>query len=199
MVQKLSQLPAQGPRQLLDLPLEEYADLIERADEFPPEALEAVDYAVRNTVVRLLVRAAEDDELMAAYDDLRGLVPPSREQELAVWVPRWRAFADLLDTRLGVLATREPEGALRFAHAPEILELVQREPGLTQAEIGQRRGLKPANLSRILGILEAYELIERRNSGRERRVHPGRLAPPAPPTKSEDEVERGLSLFFKVA
>jgi Winged helix-turn-helix DNA-binding len=199
-VQDLSFLLAEGPLQLLERPLAEYGRLLREAESLPAESVEAVDYAACHMVVRLLVRAAGDEELVAAYDDLRRLAPVSRETELASWIPRWRGFADLLDTRLAMLSTRDPEVVLRRAHAPAILELVQREPGLTQAEVGQRLGLKPANLSRILGMLEAHELIERRNLGRERRLHPGRLAPAAAPTAARGgELQRGSFFLCRQA
>lgn len=184
-VQDISGILAEGPGQLLDRSLEEYGALLRTAGELKPELLEAVDYTLRHTVVRLLSRATREKEndlageLVEAYDALRRLVPPAREAELAAWLPRWRGFADLLDARLATLASRDVAGALRLAHSSEILAEVAADPGLTQAQLGLRLGLKPANLSRILSVLEAHELIERRSVGRERRLHPGHLARPA--------------------
>lgn len=176
-VQNISDLLEAGPAELLERSLEEYAELVQRATELTTEHLQALDYALRHSVVRLLVRAAGQEELEAAYDALRCLVPVRLEEELGAWVPRWRAFAALLDTRLASLDAQEPETALRFAHADRILALVEAQPGLTQADISAELTLKPANLSRVLGLLEAHELIERRSVGREKRVFPGRLAP----------------------
>lgn len=193
-VQDLSFLLSQGPAELLDRPLEDYAALLRQAVDLEPDHLEAVDYALRHTVVRLLVRAAGEEEMEAAYDALRRMVPVARASELAEWIPRWRAFADLLDTRLGILASREPGLALRFAHAEPILHLVADAPGLTQVEIGERLELKPANLSRVLGVLEAHEMIERRRVGREKRVYLGRLAPGL--AKERPELETDPKLLF---
>jgi hypothetical protein len=188
-----SHLLAEGPRQLLDRSLEDYAALLRQAGELRPEHLEAVDYALRHTVVRLLARAAAEEELEAAYEDLRRLVPVAREAELGDWVARWRAFADLLAARLAAVAAQDPAKARTLAHAEAILALVAREPGLTQAEIGERLDLKPANLSRVLGVLEAHELIERRRVGREKRVHFGRLAPRPPDARSDRQGEAGMA------
>ncbi|HJP00832.1 MAG TPA: MarR family transcriptional regulator, partial [Planctomycetota bacterium] len=55
--------------------------------------------------------------------------------------------------------------------------LVARERDLTQAKIGERLELKSANLSRILGVLEANEVIGRRKDGRSKRVALGPNAP----------------------
>lgn len=188
-VQDISHLLAEGPAQLLARSLADYAVLLRSAAELAPEHLEAVDYALRNQVVRLLVRAADEQELEPAYDALRRMVPIEREAELARWETRWRAFADLLDARLAALVSAQPEAARRFAHAAEILALVGEEPGLTQAEVGERLGLKPANLSRVLGVLEAHELIERRRVGRNKEIQPGRLLPrSASPERREPQV-----------
>jgi hypothetical protein len=173
---QLPELAGEGLAALLDRSIEEYGRLLREAPgELRWEHVDALDYALRHTVVRLLVRAAERDELAAAYDALRRLVPVEREDELAEWLPRWRAYADLLDARLASLAAREPEQALGLLHAREIVDRVAREPGLAQAELGDRVGLRPPNLSRILGVLEAHEFIERRAVGREKRVYLGRL------------------------
>jgi DNA-binding transcriptional ArsR family regulator len=177
-IQDLSFLLAEGPAELLDRPLDDYADLLRKVPEIEPEPLEAIDYAVRHTVLRLLIRAAGREELAAAYDALRRLVPVEKEKALAAWLPRWRAFADLLDSRLAVLAAQDPAAARKLAHAGRIFELLEDagEPGLKQGEILSALGLKPANLSRILAVLEAHELIERRTMGRQKTVHLGRLA-----------------------
>ncbi len=204
---KLADLAAEGPAELLERSIQDYGRLLlEVSSDLRPEHVDALDYALRHTVVRLLVRAAGEDELADAYDGLRRLVPVEREDELAEWVPRWRAFADLLDARLAVLAARDSDRVFGLLHAREILGLVASEPGLTQAEICERLELKPANLSRILGVLEAHERIERRTVGREKRVHPGRLASGAEelprvtdeqvPVTPESEVAPTISYLF---
>lgn len=189
---ELARLAAEGAAELLDRSIGDYGRLLrETPGELRWEHVDALDYALRHTVVRLLVRAAERDELAAAYDALRRLVPVEREAELAEWMPRWRAYADLLDARLASLAARERSQALGLLHAREIVDLVAREPGLAQAEVGERLGLKPANLSRILGVLEAHEFIERRTAGREKRVHLGRLGGQAVGPQEAQEAAAG--------
>jgi CRP-like cAMP-binding protein len=171
-----SALLAESPAQLLERPLTDFAELLRDSAEMGRDHAETIDYVLRHTVVRLLVRAASEEELMAAYENIRALVPVRREDELAAWLPRWRTLADVLDARLAVLSNRDLSVARGLLHADRILALIGAEPGLAQAEIGDRLDLKPANLSRILGILEAHELVERRSVGREKRVHLGRLA-----------------------
>ncbi len=189
-VQDASDLLANGPGELLDRSLEDYATLLRQPGELRPEHLRAIDYAVRHKVLRLLARSADAEELEEAFDGLRRLAPVAREQELASWLPRWRAFADLIESRLAVLDNQDPAAVISLAHSSAILDLVGNEPGLKQSDIGKRLGLKPANLSRILNVLEGHELIERQSVGRERRVNLGRLAESAKPVP-EGDMHRG--------
>lgn len=202
----LASLVAEGLTALLDRSIADYAQLLRSAAKpTRPEHLEALDHALRHTIVRLLVRPAERDELSEAYDGLRRLVPVEREGELAEWLPRWRAYADVLDARLASLGARDQERALQLLHAREIVDLVAREPGHTQAEICERLELKPANLSRILGVLEAHEFVERRTVGREKRVRLGRLggevvepqAGTAGPRADDQTVEPMIHYLFR--
>lgn len=195
-VQNLSDLLADGPGELLDRSLEEYATMLRQSGEMLPEHLEAVDYAVRHTVLRLFIRSAGEEELEVAHDALRRLVPVARESELEPWLPRWRAFADLIEARLAVLDNQDPAAVKSFAHSSAILDLAGREPGLKQSDIGKRLGLKPANLSRILSVLEAHELIERQSVGRERRVMLGRLGRPEAAPVTESDVKPGREYFW---
>lgn len=207
---ELAHLAAEGLAALLERSIGDFGRLLREAPaDLRPEHVDALDYGLRHIVVRLLVRSAERDELTDAYDALRRLVPIERESELAEWVPRWRAFADLLDARLASLAARQPERALGLLHAQEIVDFVARSPGCTQSELCDLLPidppLKPANLSRILGVLEAHEFIERRAVGREKRVHLGRLGDTAvspPPASeavenvSEPEVKRPINYLY---
>jgi DNA-binding transcriptional ArsR family regulator len=182
-VQNRSAILSDSPARLLDRSLEEYGGILRQKGELGPEHLEKVDYALRHTVVRLLVRNAGEEELEEVYGDLRALVPLDREEELQPWSLRWRGFADLVDARLATLAGRNPDHARRLAHAPQILRILEGSPGLTQVELGDAMGLKPANLSRILSILEGHDLIHRRKVGREKRVF---LSGESTPTASQE-------------
>lgn len=169
-----SALLAEGPAELLERPIREYRPLL-RERVLRPEVVEAVDYAIRHTVIRLLLRNADDSELEATNDAIRRLIPVSREQELHTWAVRWAAFADVLAGRLAARANQRPAEARQLAHAEEILNLLTDRTDLSQTEIAQELNLKEANLSRILGVLEANDLITRRVVGREKQVRLGPL------------------------
>lgn len=179
MLQNPSVLLSEPASALLDRPLTDFRGLFGAGVALGAEHLEALDYVLRHAVLRLLVRRAPEPELAAAEDALRRLFPPSRDASLGRWAVRWLGLADLLDARRAALREQDADAVRRLAHADELLALVATRPGLSQAEIGERLGLKPANLSRILGALEANELLTRRAEGREKRVYPIPEAMPA--------------------
>jgi CRP-like cAMP-binding protein len=179
--QDLSFLLQEGPGELLERQLDDYRTLLREAREVRFEHLDAIDYAVRHWLIRLLVSNASSEELEDTYSTLRRLVPVTREEDLADWKKRWSAFADLLETRVAIRANQRPEQALKLAHAEDILRVIEDEPGISQAEIGDRLGLKRANLSRILHVLEANELVDRRTVGREKHLYSPFLQNEVPP------------------
>lgn len=178
----LSFLLQEGPGELLGHQLDDYRKLLREAPEIRFEHLDAIDYAVRHWLVRLLVSSVRSEELEDTYSILRRLVPVAREEDLADWKKRWIAFADLLETRVAILANQRPAEARKLAHAGEILDLIEDEPGLSQSVIAKRLHLKPANLSRILGVLEANELVDRLTVGREKHVYIPLQRDDIPPT-----------------
>jgi DNA-binding transcriptional ArsR family regulator len=167
----LSFLLREGPGELLERRLDDYRTLLREAPEVRFEHLDTIDYAVRHWLIRLIVSNASSEELEDTYSTLRRLVPVAREEDLADWKKRWNAFADLLETRVAIRANQRPAQALKLAHAEDILVLIEDEPGILQSEIAERLGLKRANLSRILRVLEANELVDRRIVGREKQVY----------------------------
>lgn len=174
MSQNISAILAETPVRLLQRPLSDFTEVL-REPDLPPELLSKIDYALRHQVVRALSRTPEPADLETVYDGLRRLIPVEREDLLATEMKRWRAFADLVDTRLGMLDSLEPDTARRLLHADRILDFVAKHPGCSQTQIAAELELKAANFTRILGILEANELIERQAIGKEKRVHLGRL------------------------
>lgn len=176
MQQNHSALLAETPIRLFDRPLADFAVAL-RSDEPSPELLTTIDFVLRHQVVRAISRDPARVNLDQIHDDLARLMPVRLEDKLPEETIRWRAFADLVDTKIGMLDSQEPETARQLLHAAQILDLVAENPGWTQTQIAEKLTLKPANLTRILGILEANELIERQSVGREKRVYLGRLEP----------------------
>jgi len=181
-----SELLARPTVDLVELPLASFRPLL-LAESLPDdEALAALDLVLRLRVFRTLARASDVEALRAEYDDLQRLVPHRREADLNAaprfWATRWKTLANLVETAAEASVVRDPEKARRLAHSAEILRAVEADAGLSQTELGERVKLQPANLTRILAVLEANGLIERRAVGREKQVFPVR--PSAPTTKS---------------
>lgn len=179
-----------SPDELLALPL---VDLIEmstdryvallRADELPsPEVLEALDDVLRHRVVQVLRQKHNQAGWDLQVDDLRRLVPHTRRSELDAgeqpWAARWDMLADLVATAAALEETRERRRSVDAeaatstpAHGDVVLRALTASEGCSQATLGESLGLKPQNLSRILGLLETDGLVRREVVGREKRVY----------------------------
>lgn len=182
-LQDPSFLLREPPATLLERPVEDVRAVLWGEAPLQDRHLRAMDHVLRHHVLRLLVQRAPPAELEAAEDTIRRLWPSRRAADVAAWAPRWLAWADLLGSRRAVLREQDPARVRRLAHAAELLALVAREPGLSQVAIGERLALKAANLSRILNLLEANDLLVRREVGREKRVYPLADAAPALPAR----------------
>jgi DNA-binding transcriptional ArsR family regulator len=200
MLQDPSFLLSEPPAVLTERPLSDVRALFWGAAEMDERHFEAVDHLLRDHALRALVQRAPDGELKALDSTIRRLFPKGWAERLGRWAHRWLAYADLLDARRGSLHAQDPERARKLAHAGRVLELVAAEPGLSQTELGERLDLKPANLSRILAVLEANELIERRMEGREKRIRLAvRIAPTAAAGGSQHAKMQRFSSFLTLA
>lgn len=86
-----------------------------------------------------------------------------------------------------LLAQLGAHAAARFAHRIAALELspplagvlrlVAREPGISQRALARRLGAAPSRVVALVDELEGRELVSRRRSEKDRRVHELRLTP----------------------
>ncbi|MGC8490124.1 MAG: MarR family transcriptional regulator [Syntrophobacteraceae bacterium] len=138
---------------------------------------EVLDYIYRQQLIRLLTRRAPLDDLRALNDHLERMIHPRRLEAMRnvekPYGDRWAAYKDILESRLASLRSDAPFEVLEMGHVKEILELIGSGRASKQSEIKQRLGLKSANLTRILNVMEANDLIERRSEGREKLIFPG--------------------------
>lgn len=202
MVQDPSDLLRLPLVDLAEAPLSELAALLRR-ESLPNEAeMAALDQVVATRVLMALRRAPDVEALRAEADALRRVVPHRARRELDArerpWAARVSAWADLVDLAAAAAARKDPVLALSLAHAPEILAAVTATPGLSQSDLGERLGLKPANVSRIVAVLEANGLVRREVRGREKRLFPAERA--VDPANNEVNLwagasSRGISCF----
>ncbi|MGA2400563.1 MAG: winged helix-turn-helix domain-containing protein [Syntrophobacteraceae bacterium] len=146
-------------------------------DRWEERHAEVLDYIYRYQLIRLLVRRSSEDDLNALNEHLERMLHPRRQEAMQhlgrPYGERWAAYKDILESRLASLHSAAPQEVLKMARVKQILELVLRGGATKQTEIQERLGLKPANLTRVLNVMEANELIDRRKEGRENTIHPG--------------------------
>jgi DNA primase len=150
------------------------AKSIERWEERHAEVL---DYIYRHQLIRLLVRRSSVDDLSALNEHLARMRHPRRLEAMQdlerPYGERWAAYQDILESRLAALRSGAPQQVLKMAHVEQILDLLLSGRATKLAEIKEALGLKSANLTRVLNVMEANELIERRTEGREKLICPG--------------------------
>lgn len=146
------------------------------------ELATAIDYLLRQRVVALLRERAPVDDLVAEARMIDTILDPARETEIAAagrWFDRWRGYEALLSGLASALRLVDPASALEKSHVQEILHHVAARPDrcIRQRQLGDDLGLKPANLTRILQVMEANELIARAAEGNEKLISLGPRAP----------------------
>ena len=161
--------------------LQEIREAVTAIEAWEDRHGEVLDYIYARRLMLLIHRRADLDEVLAFYKHLRWVAHPLRREDLdgldRPYFTRWQAYVDVLETVIARLRGQDPEGLMERPHVAEILELAVDEPGLAQDEVAERIGLKKANLSRIMALMEENDLLERRREGRRKRVYPGPRAP----------------------
>ena len=165
---------------------------------------EVLDTIYRYRLVRLVrLRGTEEnaeEQLKALLDHLDRVTHPSRMNSLEAldkcYGSRWLAYLDILEDRLAASQSPIPSILLTRAHVPQILEMVADDEPVSISEIRRRLNLKSANLTRILDMMEANELIEREAAGKEKLLRLGmnglKLLTQRERTTSPQAQERGL-------
>ncbi len=159
-----------------------------------------LDHVYRYRTDKLLRAADAENGIPELIGHLDRVAHPRRAAALdgleKPYASRWRTYIDLLDARLHALQSPAPAMVRRRAHVEEILELVVGGAVANRKELRQKTGLGEANLTRLLNLMAANELIVLSAAGREKRIMPGpaiAAAAKAPGPTTDPPVERGLS------
>ena len=139
---------------------------------------EVLDHTYRHRLVHLIrSKSAAEGELQELLDHLDRVTHQRRFAALENlgkrYGSRWLAYMDILDGRLALMRSPVSERWLNRKHVRDILNLVPERGEIPQSRIKEKLDLRPANLTRVLDIMEANELIERRQDGRENLVRLG--------------------------
>lgn len=134
---------------------------------------DVLDFLYRYHTYRL-VRARDPEGLIEWINHLERCTTPVALANLDRLDPafgaKWTAYKELLAARLEADQSPALPQVLDKAHVKAVLDLIQAEKALSQKEIQGKLGLKRPNMTRILNLMEANELIERRKEGRENSI-----------------------------
>lgn len=112
-------------------------------------------------VAAVVRRAAEERPADAPSRRRAGLDPASAAERL-------KGFADLVRESIQAAEASVPEEFTQRAHVAELLDVLATNPGepCARKALQERTGLKDANLSRLLTLLAANDLVERMPRGK---------------------------------
>lgn len=166
------------PEKIAEKPnLDQLLQTAKSIEKWEERQAEVLDYIYRQQVIRLLTARSSADELSLFYEHLERMIHPRRLEAMhhlsKPYGERWSAYKDIVESRLASLRSRAPEQVMEMAHVEQILDLILSGRAARQGELKEALGLRSANLTRVLNLMEANELIERRSKGREKTIHPG--------------------------
>lgn len=168
-------LSTRTPRELIAL--------IRAQTEWDSAAAANLDGGITALVSAVLARQNPDlDDLEEHQSLLRAATRrlPADLADHAACLARWAGLADILHIRANLLNHGSYDAIRHLRHADAIIAAIRAagKDGLLQSEIQQQLGLQPANLTRILNLLEDHRVVVRERSGKEKRVRLGVNAPP---------------------
>jgi transcriptional regulator with XRE-family HTH domain len=158
---------------------------------------QVLEYAYCERLLKLVRTGAPLEEFRQFNAHLAQVVHPARRALLdgleKPYFTRWSMLRSLVEMRLESLRSDIPPQVLQREHVRDILAHVRKQGELTQQQLGEALGLGKANLSRILSLLEANELIDKLPRGNTNVITLGyrgrELAPPpaVEPVKRPEE------------
>lgn len=145
--------------------LKEVLEAIRGRKQWSPRMALVLDYAYCERLLQLVRTGASLEPLRELNEHLALVVHPRRREQLQElgkpYFERWTLLYELTEMRLESLRSEVPAQVLKRKHVREILERLQQEGELSQQRLGEEFELGEANLSRILGLMEANELIDK--------------------------------------
>lgn len=135
-----------------------------------PDAQRTLDFVLRQWTLKALSRSTDTEGLLE-LDDLAALGMRALPQgaESSAFRTRWRAFRDLIESKLLAIEGRESGRARNLLHSGPILQTLRAGP-MPQSELQAALGLSAQRLSQVLGVMEEGGLIQRQKRGKEKLV-----------------------------
>lgn len=149
---------------------------LDRLCQWDEHSARILDQAYRERLARLLRTHAEAEDFRELNRNILRATSQDREKGLGTldqpYAVRWLAFSDILDDRLLLLGSTIPEALKERPHVRKILEFLDSQQEVAQQELGNL-DIGEANLSRILSVLEGWEVVVRHRRQREKFVSLG--------------------------
>lgn len=161
--------------------IDDLTETVMNTDTWEERQAQVLDYIYRQRLVRLIRTAKRGEstlkELRAFAEHLDKTTHPSRIKKLhnltKPYGARWVAYLDILESRVAALESDAPDHLMNRKNVKDILALILENETVSRKHIREKLNLQPANLTRILNMMEASELIESRKVGREKIFSPG--------------------------
>lgn len=135
-------------------------------DQWHKRLAETLDFAYRVRFARILMNHPSTEEMEALALHLEDVADdPDRAAKLdSMAIPyasRWRMLRNVLEDRLAVRELPVPQMVIQRRPIQPILERLRTENRLSQQQLVDQFQLTGANLSRIIGLMEGWELVVR--------------------------------------
>lgn len=189
MVAMSFDLATTDPYWLSQIPdLKEILEAVNTVEEWSEHLAQILDFTYRVRVTHALRIHASSEDLQALVEHMEEVAHHPRRKKIFEtmelrYASRWRAMYNLLED---LLATRElaiPDSVKNRPYVREILQLLQWKKQCWQKELIDEFDIKEANLSRILGMMERWEVLIRHKEGRDNLVTLGPRADEILPCK----------------
>ena len=190
--------------------LDDIVETVRGISDWQERHAQVLDYVYQYRLIRLLTTNASAKKFRTLNEHITRIINyPRTRQALndleCPYAERWAAYRNILENRIRVLDSPAPEMIMERKHVSDILKLVEdahsngRE--LKQKDIQAKFDVKsPPNMTRVLKMMEAVGLIERRTRGREKIVVPGLNSDRVKPKDRQvDKPFRGLLYLIKEA
>jgi len=177
------------------IPLADILAAVRERKQWSERMAQVLEYAYCERLLKLVRTGAPMEQFEELARHLALVVHPIRKAMMEglekPYFTRWSLLRTLLEMRMESLRSDIPQQVLQREHVRDILAHVSEARELTQQQLGEKLGLGKANLSRILSLMEANELIDKLPKGNTNVITLGyRGRELTPPPASAEPVKR---------
>jgi hypothetical protein len=174
--------------------LDDILAAVNGVEEWQEYMVRSLDLAYRIRLSHLLRNRASSEDMANLAVHIENVARhPKREKMLnsfsLPYASRWRILQDILEDRLSARDHKIPDEVKKRRFVPEILAEINLYKMVLQKKLCAKiKGLEPANFTRILNMLEKWELVSRQKNGRKNYLTLGPRADEVLQSKEENSV-----------